>query len=69
MLQLYCVNMSYYYCVNMASLKETYFILLIPTLVKIFKIVHSRKFWKVRSVFSHIVRRDTLRTIRNNYDI
>ncbi len=69
MLQLYCVNMSYYYCVSMAGLKETYFILLIPTLVNIFKIIHSRKLWKVQSVFSHIVRRDTLCTIQNNYDI
>jgi hypothetical protein len=51
----------------MAGLNETYFLLLILMLVQIFKIIHSRKFWKVRSVFSHIVRIDTLRTIRNNY--
>jgi hypothetical protein len=53
----------------MAGLKETYFLLLIPMLVQIFKIIHSPKFWKVRSVFSHIMRRDTLHTIQNNYDI
>ncbi len=52
----------------MAGLNETYF-LLIPTLVQTFKTIHSRKFWKVQSVFLHIVRRDTLRTIWNNYDI
>ncbi len=44
---LYCVNISYYYCVNIAGLNENYFLLLIPTLVQVFKIIHSRKFWKV----------------------
>ncbi len=58
-----------YYCVNMAGLNETYFLLLIPTLVKIFKIIHSRKFWKVQSFFSHIIGRDTLCTIQNHYEI
>jgi hypothetical protein len=53
----------------MVGLNENYFLLLIPMLVQIFKIIHSHKFWKVQSVFSHIVRRDTLRTIQNNYDI
>ncbi len=54
---------------GMAGLNKTYFLSLIPTLVQIFKIIHFRKFWKVRSNFSHIARRDTLRTIQNNYDI